>query len=100
MSGSSSPSPPPPLRRGLGWRLGSTAVMASVGAVCRGFLYAFNTVEVTGLQNLLGVLDRRKTQGKDRGLITVCNHLAVCVAGLWSREDWALLTLAAESTIL
>lgn len=81
MSGSSSPLPPPPLRRGLGWRIGSTAVMASVGAVCRGFLYAFNTVEVTGLQNLLGVLDRRKTQGKDRGLITVCNHLAVCVAG-------------------
>ncbi|KAM3434594.1 hypothetical protein MY1884_008594 [Beauveria asiatica] len=74
---SSSPSPSPPLRHGLGWRLGSTAVMAGVGAACRGFLYAFNSVEVTGLQNLLGVLDRRKTQGKDRGLITVCNHLAV-----------------------
>ncbi|OAR00348.1 hypothetical protein LLEC1_00314 [Akanthomyces lecanii] len=87
MSGSSSPSSPPPLRRGLGWRLGSTAVMASVGAVCRGFLYAFNTVEVTGLQNLLGALDRRKTQGKDRGLITVCNHLAVCVAKCCSRVN-------------
>lgn len=66
-----------PARRGVAWRFGSTAVMASVGAVCRGFLYAFNTVEVTGLQNLLGALDRRKTQPKDRGLLTVCNHVAV-----------------------
>ncbi len=51
--------------------------MGSVGAASRGFLYAFNTVQVDGLDNLLSVLDRRKAQGRDRGLLTVCNHVAV-----------------------
>lgn len=61
----------------MAWRLGSQAVMGSVGAASRGFLYAFNTVQVDGLDNLLGVLDKRKAQGRDRGLLTVCNHVAV-----------------------
>ncbi|KOS18417.1 Lysophosphatidylcholine acyltransferase [Escovopsis weberi] len=72
MSGPATPSHP-----SLPWRLGSVAVMGSVGAISRGFLYAFNSVEVTGLSNLLGVLDRRKSQPKERGLLTVCNHVAV-----------------------
>ncbi|KAK5988774.1 Tafazzin [Cladobotryum mycophilum] len=72
MSGSATSSRP-----GLPWRLGSMAVMGSVGAISRGFLYAFNKVEITGLDNLLGVLDRRKSQPKERGLLTVCNHVAV-----------------------
>jgi hypothetical protein len=37
----------------------------------------FNTLEVTGLEGLLGVLDRRKREGRERGLLTVCNHVAV-----------------------
>lgn len=56
------------------------AVMSSVGAVSRGFLFGLNRVEVTGLDNLLGVLDRRKAPGgRERGLLTVCNHVAVYV---------------------
>lgn len=82
----------------MGWRMGSTAVMASVGAVCRGFLYAFNTVEVTGLHNLLEVLDRRKAETRDRGLLTVCNHVAVYVASPIASSFFA--NLIAESTIL
>ena len=74
MSTVSSPTSP-----GLGWRAASVAVMGSVGAVSRGFLYGLNNVEVTGLNNLLGVLDRRKQQGRERGLLTVCNHVAVYV---------------------
>lgn len=73
MSSSSTPPSRPP----LSWRLGSMAVMGTVGALSRGFLLGLNRVEITGLQNLLGTLDRRKTQGRDRGLLTVCNHVGV-----------------------
>jgi len=67
-----------PTRPSLSWRLGSLAVVSSVSALARGFLYGFNSVEVTGLNNLLGVLDRRKLPGgRDRGLLTVCNHVGV-----------------------
>lgn len=51
--------------------------MSSVGAASRAFLYCFNKVEVTGLDNLLGVLDRRRNGQRDRGLLTVCNHVSV-----------------------
>ncbi|CAM1502812.1 Fc.00g075880.m01.CDS01 [Cosmosporella sp. VM-42] len=51
--------------------------MGSVGILSRAFLYGLNDVEVHGLDRLLGVLDRRKTQGRERGLLTVCNHVAV-----------------------
>lgn len=72
--------PAPPASPGLPWRLASMAVMGTVGALSRGFLYGFNNVEVTGLSHLLGTLDRRKTQGRERGLLTVCNHVAVYAA--------------------
>lgn len=68
-----------PARAGLGHRLASAAVMGSVGMASRLFLYGLNRVEVTGLDNLLGTLDRRKQQGRERGLLTVCNHVAVYV---------------------
>lgn len=71
---------PAPTRPNLAWRLGSQAVMGTVGAASRGFLYGLNTVHVDGLDNLLNVLDRRNAQGRDRGLLTVCNHIAVYVA--------------------
>lgn len=71
-----SPNPAPP-HPSLPWRLGSMALMGAVGLVSRSFLFGFNKVEVTGLNNLLGVLDRRRTQGRERGLLTVCNHVAV-----------------------
>lgn len=72
--------PAPPTRPGLPWRLASAAVMGSVGALSRGFLYGLNNVEVTGLSNLLRVLDRRKdVENRQRGLLTVCNHVAVYV---------------------
>lgn len=52
------------------------AVMGSVGLLSRAFLYGLNDVEVRGLDRLLGVLDRRRKQ-RERGLLTVCNHVAV-----------------------
>lgn len=73
----SSSHPTPASRPGAPWRLASVAVMSSVGAASRAFLYGLNRVEVTGLDNLLGVLDRRKNGQRDRGLLTVCNHVSV-----------------------
>ena len=70
--------PAPPTRPGLPWRLGSVAVMSSVGALSRAFLYGFNTVKVPGMENLLRMLDRRKVvENRQHGLLTVCNHVAV-----------------------
>ncbi|KAI5460063.1 hypothetical protein BGZ63DRAFT_389418 [Mariannaea sp. PMI_226] len=74
--------PPPspsqtPSRPSLPWRLGSMAVMGSVGMLSRAFLYGLNDLEVHGLDRLLGVLDKRKLNGPERGLLTVCNHVAV-----------------------
>ena len=76
----SGPAAAPPVRQSLPWRLGSVAVMSSVGFVSRAFLYGLNKVAVTGLDNLLATLDRRRTQSRDRGLLTVCNHVAVYVS--------------------
>jgi monolysocardiolipin acyltransferase len=55
------------------------AIAGVTGALCRGFVYGLNNVEVTGLNNLLNILDRRRTQGADRGLLTVSNHVMVYV---------------------
>ncbi|KAK7418864.1 Lyso-phosphatidylcholine acyltransferase [Neonectria magnoliae] len=69
--------PPSPARPSLPWRIASMAVMGSVGLLSRAFIYGLNDIEVRGLDRLLGVLDRRKAQGRERGLLTVCNHVAV-----------------------
>lgn len=68
----------PPTRPSLSWRLASTTVMTSVGALSRAFLYGFNNMEVMGLKDFLEVLDKRKDPVKrERGLLTVCNHVGV-----------------------
>ncbi|ORY69906.1 uncharacterized protein BCR38DRAFT_454809 [Pseudomassariella vexata] len=62
----------------LPWRATSSFVMGVTGMLSRGFLYGLNTVEVTGLQRFLDILDKRKDPEKrERGLITVCNHISV-----------------------
>lgn len=53
------------------------AIMTAAGAVARSFLYCFNTVEITGLNNLLSTLDSRKSKPRERGLLTACNHISV-----------------------
>lgn len=70
--------PAPPSRPPLPWRIGSVAVTSSVGALSRLFLYGLNTVEVNRLNVLLDTLDERKApEGRQRGLLTVCNHVGV-----------------------
>ncbi|KAF2714756.1 hypothetical protein K504DRAFT_456948 [Pleomassaria siparia CBS 279.74] len=52
--------------------------MATVGALCRGFLYGLSSTEVHGLEGFLELLDeRRDVEGRERGLITVSNHVSV-----------------------
>ncbi|KAF4123297.1 monolysocardiolipin acyltransferase [Geosmithia morbida] len=70
--------PAPPTRPGLPWRLASVAVMSTVGAASRGFLYGLNNIETTGLDKFLELLDQRKAVDiRPRGLLTVCNHVGV-----------------------
>ncbi|KAK7530254.1 uncharacterized protein J3D65DRAFT_640646 [Phyllosticta citribraziliensis] len=67
--------PPAP---SLPWRCGSVATMGIVGLLCRGFLSGLSNLEVNGMDNFLRLLDeRRSVEGRERGLITVSNHVSV-----------------------
>ncbi|KAI1144605.1 acyltransferase [Hypoxylon sp. FL0543] len=74
----SNPSKLPLKQPSLPWRLASTIVMGLTSALSRGFLYGLNSVEVVGLERFLDVLDERKDiEKRQRGLITVSNHISV-----------------------
>ncbi|KAK8223468.1 hypothetical protein BKA81DRAFT_404396 [Phyllosticta paracitricarpa] len=52
--------------------------MGIVGLLCRGFLSGLSNLEVNGMDNFLRLLDeRRNVEGRERGLITVSNHVSV-----------------------
>ncbi|KAJ9154751.1 Lysophosphatidylcholine acyltransferase [Pleurostoma richardsiae] len=60
------------------WLGASSLIMGLTGGLFKGFLNAFNEVEVIGLQRFLELLDSRKDiQNRQRGLITVSNHISV-----------------------
>ncbi|KAI0019023.1 hypothetical protein F4780DRAFT_780896 [Xylariomycetidae sp. FL0641] len=62
----------------LPWRITSSLVMGITGSLSRGFLYGLNSVEVVGLERFLAMLDGREDADKrQRGLITVSNHVSV-----------------------
>jgi hypothetical protein len=64
----------------LSHRVPSTLTIGIVGFMCRTFLYAFSRTETEGLEPFLRVLDERKDASRrERGLITVSNHLSVYV---------------------
>ncbi|KAK7519776.1 uncharacterized protein IWZ02DRAFT_421998 [Phyllosticta citriasiana] len=67
-----------PVAPSLPWRCGSVATMGIVGLLCRGFLSGLSNLEVNGMDNFLRLLDeRRNVEGRERGLITVSNHVSV-----------------------
>ncbi|KAF2001493.1 hypothetical protein P154DRAFT_521580 [Amniculicola lignicola CBS 123094] len=52
--------------------------MTAVAALCRGFLLGLSTTEFTGLDGFLEVLDKREDPAtRERGLLTVSNHVCV-----------------------
>ncbi|KAI1170370.1 acyltransferase [Nemania sp. FL0916] len=62
----------------LPWRITSSLAMGLTASLSRIFLYGLNSVQVTGLERFLDILDKRKDVDKrQRGLITVCNHISV-----------------------
>jgi monolysocardiolipin acyltransferase len=64
----------------LSHQLPSTLTVGIVGFMCRTFLYAFSRTETDGLEPFLRILDQRKDASRrERGLITVSNHLSVYV---------------------
>ncbi|KAK7713582.1 Lyso-phosphatidylcholine acyltransferase [Botryosphaeria dothidea] len=67
-----------PAAPSLPWRCGSVVIMGVVGLLSRGFLVGLSNLEVNGMDNFLKLLDERKdVQGRQRGLITVSNHVSV-----------------------
>lgn len=69
-----------PERPSLGFRIASSFQTGWVGTACRTFLVAFNRLEVNGWENFQKLLDERADVGeRQRGLITVSNHISVYV---------------------
>lgn len=59
-------------------RLAAAANITIITSLCRAFLYVLNTTEVTGLDKFLKILDGRKDiAARQRGLITVSNHVSM-----------------------
>lgn len=62
-------------------RIASTLVIGGVGFLSRSFLYLFSNTETRGLDGFLRFLDKRRDEAeRQRGLITVSNHLSVYVS--------------------
>ncbi|KAJ8113778.1 hypothetical protein OPT61_g4175 [Boeremia exigua] len=59
------------------WRAASVFTMGAVGLLCKGFL-GLNKIETHGMERFLRLLDeRREPKERERGLITVSNHISV-----------------------
>ncbi|KAF9691776.1 hypothetical protein EKO04_010363 [Ascochyta lentis] len=59
------------------WRAASMFTMGAVGLLCKGFL-SLNSIETHGMERFLRLLDeRREPRERERGLITVSNHISV-----------------------
>ncbi|GAB1320259.1 Lyso-phosphatidylcholine acyltransferase [Madurella fahalii] len=85
-----SPPAPAPQRPSLSWRVKSAIIMGMTGVISKCFLYGFNKVEVTGLSRFLELLEsRRDPARRQRGLLTVSNHISV----LDDPVVWGLLPL-------
>ncbi|OAK97372.1 hypothetical protein IQ06DRAFT_281610 [Phaeosphaeriaceae sp. SRC1lsM3a] len=60
------------------WRAASAFTMGAVGLLCKGFLSGLSKVETHGMEDFLKLLDEREdVAGRERGLITVSNHISV-----------------------
>ncbi|KAI0906752.1 acyltransferase [Ustulina deusta] len=69
---------PHPAQPSLPRRVTSSLIMGLTASLSRVFIYGLNSVEVTGLQRFLDMLDKRKdVNRRQRGLLTVCNHASV-----------------------
>ncbi|KAJ4311176.1 Lyso-phosphatidylcholine acyltransferase [Neodidymelliopsis sp. IMI 364377] len=59
------------------WRAASFFTMGAVGLLCKGFL-GLNSIETHGMERFLRLLDEREDpKERERGLITVSNHISV-----------------------
>ncbi|CZR61291.1 related to human BTHS gene involved in Barth syndrome [Phialocephala subalpina] len=73
MSNHNAPSSP-----SLPWRFSSSLIMGLTGGLSRSFSYGLNHMEVTGLDRFIATLDKRRdVERRERGLITVSNHVSV-----------------------
>ncbi|KAF2027947.1 hypothetical protein EK21DRAFT_70829 [Setomelanomma holmii] len=60
------------------WRAASAVTMGAVGMLCKSFLAGLSRVETHGMEEFLRLLDEREDVGaRQRGLITVSNHISV-----------------------
>jgi hypothetical protein len=63
--------PASPAQPGLPTRMATSLTMGLVGSLSRMFLYGLSSVEVTGLERFLDILDKRRdVEGRQRGLLT------------------------------
>ncbi|KAI4670136.1 uncharacterized protein J4E79_000417 [Alternaria viburni] len=73
------------------WRAASAFTMGAVGLLCKGFLNGLSKVETHGMDGFLKLLDEREDPAsRQRGLITVSNHISVMDDPIL----WGILPLA------
>jgi len=82
----------PPKPPSLPWRVSSSIVMGVSGFLTKVFYTGMNNVEVHGLDNFLGLLDKRKDiEGRERGLLTSTLMIEARNPGSWAnRRDRSL----------
>ena len=62
---------PSPSQPSLPWRVGTSIVMGVFGSLSRVFLFGASSTEEHGLDNFMGLLDKRRSvDGRERGLLT------------------------------
>lgn len=91
-----------PAQPSRGFHLASSFTLGIVGAVCRAAMFGGQKTEVHGLQEFLGLLDRRRdVEGRERGLITGMCVLLSSLVGVFLVKDcfgeteWLGFTLCA-----
>ena len=73
------------------FRTSSAATVGIVGALSRIFLYGLSKTETQGLDIFLELVDNRRDGTKrERGLITISNHLCVYIRSRLSAYLWPL----------
>ncbi|KAI4151688.1 MAG: hypothetical protein LQ340_003360 [Diploschistes diacapsis] len=74
-------------RHSLPYRLASAANIGIVGALCKAFTFGLNTPGIHGLDGFVGLLEKRTNPDeRERGLITVSNHISMCLRSLLQKQ--------------
>ncbi|MCJ1404307.1 hypothetical protein MMC11_007532 [Xylographa trunciseda] len=81
-----------PYEPSLPWRTGSSIIMGLAGSLCRIFMFGASNPDIHGLDRFQELLDERADVDKrQRGLITVSNHISISSFSIDDPLIWGAL---------